>query len=263
MRERSARQLPVLAASILAAGLLFNCGGDESHSKNTLRDEQNASAAPTVPNDPIAALDRADLPPLRRAELCEASRGRLNKLQRQRCSEAHIKAAMTFLDQKDYTRARNALVFAETEGVPLGEVRSLRRKILGYQQATAGSRSAPDAAANPPSEAAARAIRGSAANRLTIAFASSRLEGFDIRAAAAGKNCDILLVTFYVSMEDPMIRAMHDGALIYGQILPGGVSAFANQYGFRGVVYRDGYDRTWSYGNVARGEATSAKRCFS
>jgi hypothetical protein len=262
MHERSARQLSVLAASLLAACLLIHCAIDESPSKSTSRNEQNASATLTAANDPIATLDRTDLPPVRRAELCEASTGRLNMVQRQGCSEAHIKVAMTFLDQKAYARARNALAFAETEGAPLGQVRSLRRKIPGYQQATAGSRSAPDTAANPPSEAAARAIRGSAANLLTIRFASSRLEGFDIRAAAAGKNCDILLVTFYVSMEDPMIRAMHDGALIYGQILPGGVGGFASQHGFRGVVYRDGYDRTWSYGNVAHGEAVSAKSCF-
>jgi hypothetical protein len=227
------------------------------------RDDQKPRATPTVANDPTAALDQADLPPLDRAALCEASAGRLNTAQRQRCWEAHIKAAMTFLDQKDYARARPALAFAETEGAPLGEVRSLRRKIPSYQQTAAGSKSAPDAAANSLSSAAARDIRGSAANMLKIVFASSQLRGFEIHAAAAGKNCDILLVTFYVRMEDPMIHAMHNGALIYGQILPGGVSGFASQHGFRGVVYQDGDDRTWSYGNVTPGEASNAKSCFS
>ncbi len=58
-----------------------------------------------------------------------------------------------------------------------------------------------------------------------------------------------------------MIQALHRGEALYGRVLPGGAGAFASQNGFRGVVYRDGYQTTWSYGDVTEREARSVKAC--
>lgn len=117
----------------------------------------------------------------------------------------HVAAGAAFLQEKNYDDARDALAFAETEGASLEEVRRLRRQIPGYLKAVG---SANTAALVAPSSAIARTLRGSSANALTIKFATSKLRSLDLKAAAAGKQCDLLLVTFYVRMEDSMIRAI-------------------------------------------------------
>lgn len=104
-------------------------------------------------------------------------------------------------------------------------------------------------------------VRTTAAGLFTSRFTSSTLSGWHIRARAAGADCGVLLVTFEVSMEDSMIRSLHDGDGIYGSILPGGVAGFYPERGFRGVVYRDADGRSWTYGTVSSTEASSLSPC--
>lgn len=144
-------------------------------------------------------------------------------------------------------------MFAETEGAPIEEVRALRRKIPKYEQMVGMHR---------PEADTAYERRRSAANALTTLFASSLVQGFDIKGDVGGNDCAVLLVTTYVEMEDSMIEALHRGDVLYGKILPGGVSGLAKRNGFRGVVYRDGYDTRWTYGEVDDREARSIQGCI-
>jgi hypothetical protein len=163
------------------------------------------------------------------------------------------------MNTKDYETARIALSFAETEGGDWTLIQKHRSNIPHYAELAS-----PKGSSRPVdvSDATAKDLRGSAALRLTTTFASSHLRGWDIRAFAAGEDCAVLLITFYVRMDPPMIDALHRGSAIYGQILPGGIREFVAENGFRGVVYRDGYDTTWRYGQVREREVTSLKSCY-
>jgi hypothetical protein len=110
-------------------------------------------------------------------------------------------------------------------------------------------RSAPDTIAAPAAAAPSdpgSSVRTTAAGLFTSRFANSTLSGWSIRGRAAGADCDVLLVTFDVNMEDSMISSFHYGNGIYGSVLPGGVAQFYPERSFRGVIYRDADGRSWS-----------------
>lgn len=90
-----------------------------------------------------------------------------------------------------------------------------------------------------------------AANLFTHRYATSRMSSWNVRAAAAGPQCDILRVQVDMVLESSMVAAMHYGQGAY-DIYPGGVGQFAAERGFRGVVYHDSTGRQWTYGAVPR-----------
>ena len=57
-----------------------------------------------------------------------------------------------------------------------------------------------------------------------------------------------------------MIEAMHYGAGAY-DIYDGGVQHFYRVQTFRGVAYKDGSARVWTYGAVSAAEADGIRAC--
>ena len=104
------------------------------------------------------------------------------------------------------------------------------------------------------------AVHVTAASLFTQRYAQSRLAAWNVRAAAAGDDCDILLVDTSIVLEDTMVEALHYGAGAYG-VYDGGVQRFVRDRAFRGVAYRDSTGRIWTYGNVNAREAERLKRC--
>jgi hypothetical protein len=97
------------------------------------------------------------------------------------------------------------------------------------------------------SEQAAANAHVAAARAFTAIYSKSRLTGWNVSGSAAGDRCDVLLVQATILMEDPMVDAMHYGTGAY-DVIPGGVQRFSRQQHFRGVAYRDAWQRTWAYG---------------
>ena len=102
--------------------------------------------------------------------------------------------------------------------------------------------------------------RIAAANAFTRRYAQSRFSGWNIRADAAGTDCDVLLVRTSIVLEESMIEAMHYGAGAY-DIYDGGVQHFCREQTFRGVAYKDASDRVWTYGAVSVAEAEGMTAC--
>jgi hypothetical protein len=105
-----------------------------------------------------------------------------------------------------------------------------------------------------------REVRATAARRLTQRYAQSPLAPWNVRARAAGRDCDVLLVDTSVIMGDSMIEALHYGGGVYS-VDGAGVGQFCRARAFRGVAYKDSTDRVWTYGNVTAEEAQTLKRC--
>jgi hypothetical protein len=57
-----------------------------------------------------------------------------------------------------------------------------------------------------------------------------------------------------------MVEAMHYGAGAY-DIYDGGVQQFLRERAFRGVAYKDGSGRVWTYGAVTQNEAEALVPC--
>jgi hypothetical protein len=110
----------------------------------------------------------------------------------------------------------------------------------------------------PPSNA--RAERVAAAGSLTGLYTRSRLRLWEIRAAAAGSNCDVLFVRTSLILEDSLIEAVHYGGGRY-EVYPGGVQQFYRDRAFRGVAYQDASKRVWTYGDVSAAEAEGMVAC--
>ena len=102
--------------------------------------------------------------------------------------------------------------------------------------------------------------RVDAASMFTRRYAHSVLSVWDVRAAAAGARCDVLLIRTSVVMNDAMIEALHYGGGDYG-VIEGGVQRFYRDKAFRGVAYRDAAGHVWTYGNVTRMEAERLTPC--
>jgi hypothetical protein len=99
-----------------------------------------------------------------------------------------------------------------------------------------------------------------AAGFFTERCSRSPLSVWDVRGAAAGAGCDVLLVETSVVMNDRMVEALHYGAGPYG-VVAGGVQRFYRDREFRGVAYRDSAGHVWKYGDVSRTEAETLKQC--
>jgi hypothetical protein len=113
------------------------------------------------------------------------------------------------------------------------------------------------AAVQPP---AGPETRVAAARLFTSRYAGSRLAGWNVHAEAAGPECSVLLIGMSVIMEDSMIEAMHYGTGAYDAV-DGGVQRFYREHTFRGVAYKDGSGRIWTYGVVSQHEAATLTPC--
>jgi hypothetical protein len=102
----------------------------------------------------------------------------------------------------------------------------------------------------------------SAASLLTNDYSHSRLASWNVRANAAGANCDVLLVETSVILEDSMVNALHYGAGAYG-VYAGGVQRFSTDHSFRGVAYKDSTGHLWTFGGVTATEAETLTQCGS
>jgi hypothetical protein len=105
-------------------------------------------------------------------------------------------------------------------------------------------------------------VHVSAASLLTNEYSNSRLADWNVRAAAAGANCDVLLVETSVILEDSMVNALHYGAGAYG-VHAGGVQRFSTEYSFRGVAYKDSTGHVWTFGGVTAAEIETLTQCGS
>jgi len=103
-------------------------------------------------------------------------------------------------------------------------------------------------------------LRVDAARSFTQRYAHSRVAGWNVRASAAGRDCDVLLVDTSVIMDDSMVEALYYGGGSYS-VIDGGVEHFCGAHSFRGVAYRDWTARVWTYGGVTTDEAQTLKRC--
>lgn len=102
--------------------------------------------------------------------------------------------------------------------------------------------------------------RIAAAHAFTRRYAQSRFSGWNIRADAAGADCDVLFVNTSIVLEESMVEALHYGAGTY-DIYDGGVQHFSRQQAFRGVAYKDRSARVWTYGAVSAAEAEAMTAC--
>ncbi len=99
-----------------------------------------------------------------------------------------------------------------------------------------------------------------AANVLTRRYEQSRFSSWNVRAHAAGSNCDVLFVRTSNVLDDSMVEAIHYGAAAY-DIVTGGVERFSRDHAFRGVAYQDESERVWTYGTLTRAEGELLERC--
>lgn len=112
----------------------------------------------------------------------------------------------------------------------------------------------------PPPRSAAATERMDAADAFSRRYTQSRFSRWNIRANAAGADCDILLIHTSIVLEESMIEAMQYGAGAY-DIYDGGVQRFYRDRTFRGVAYKDGSERVWAYGAVSVAEAEKMTPC--
>ena len=106
---------------------------------------------------------------------------------------------------------------------------------------------------------AAKNVQVAAADAFTSRYARSRLAPWDVEAHAAGADCRVLFVQTKIVMEDSMVEALHYGGGAY-DVYQGGVQQYSHDRAFRGVAYRDGSGRVWTYGDVRTPEALAACR---
>jgi len=100
-----------------------------------------------------------------------------------------------------------------------------------------------------------------AADQLTEAYAHSRFADWHIYATAAKEDCSVLLIhVTNLTLEDSLVEGLYYGAGAYG-VTPGGLNRYYQDQGFRGLVFNDGSDKMWTYGNVTESEMRKAVIC--
>ena len=99
-----------------------------------------------------------------------------------------------------------------------------------------------------------------AARRLTERYTKSPMAAWNVKADAAGSNCDVLFIETETVLETSLVDAIHYGVAAY-DFLPGGVKQFARMHAFRGVAYKDASGYVWTYGNLTVADAQSMKPC--
>ena len=137
----------------------------------------------------------------------------------------------------------------------LARIRKLAIAAVLVTAASHCTRNVPEA----PSTAIAKA-RVASATLLTNDCAASRLSGWNVRGTAAGTDCGVLLVETPMILEDSIVEAMHYGTGAY-DLYRGGIYHFSRSRSFRGVAYRDGSGKTWTYGAVSDDEVAGLKPC--
>ena len=111
-----------------------------------------------------------------------------------------------------------------------------------------------------PRQLAQHRIHVDAARHLTDLYSKSRLSAWNVRASAAGAECDVLHIDVSIVMEDTMVEALHYGAGAY-EVYGGGVQHFSRDQAFRAVAYEDCSRRIWTYGPLSPTEAESLAPC--
>jgi len=109
----------------------------------------------------------------------------------------------------------------------------------------------------PPAQDLARR---SAANALTDRYAHSALARWDVRGHAAGDDCGVLYVETEIILEDSMVEALHYGVGAY-DVYRGGIRQYSRDRAFRGVAYKDGSGKVWTFGEVGPAEAGAIVPC--
>jgi hypothetical protein len=112
----------------------------------------------------------------------------------------------------------------------------------------------------PPRLPIADLDHADSASRFNALYAKSRFSHWNLRASAAGSKCDVLFVQTAVLLDEPMIEALHYGAITY-DMYEGGVQQFSRDRAFRGVTYQDPSGRIWTYGAVDIREAEKLAPC--
>jgi hypothetical protein len=103
-------------------------------------------------------------------------------------------------------------------------------------------------------------VHVAAATELTRMYAASRFVNWHLRAAAAGTNCDVLVVQAAIIVDESQIEALHYGAGTYDSY-KGGVLQFTRDHAFRGVAYKDVSGRIWTYPPLSPREAEGLVPC--
>ncbi|PYQ31747.1 MAG: hypothetical protein DMF56_01160 [Acidobacteria bacterium] len=80
-----------------------------------------------------------------------------------------------------------------------------------------------------------------------------------LRAAVAGSDCHVLVIETKAEFDDDLVESIQYGIGDYDAF--GGADQFAQEHGFRAVVYRDSAGALWTYGATTRDEAQSMPRC--
>ena len=112
----------------------------------------------------------------------------------------------------------------------------------------------------PAPQHSERDDRIEAASLLTGRFAASPLAEWNVRGAAAGADCGVLVVETSMVLEDSVVEAIHYGTGAY-TVYDGGVRHFSRERAFRGVVYRDATGRVWTYGDLPRADRGKLEPC--
>lgn len=118
----------------------------------------------------------------------------------------------------------------------------------------------PAAALPRPTSPDRRGERVQAAQDLTRAYAHSSYEKWHVRAQAAGPLCNVLVIQTSIILEDATIDAMHFGRGSYS-IDGDNVQGFYRVKRFRGVIYRDGRNRSWTYGAINAADVEEIEPC--
>ena len=118
----------------------------------------------------------------------------------------------------------------------------------------------PDRLVSPSPPSIHNDDRVKAASLFTERYARSRLSAWHIRGSAGGGDCAVLFVETPIVLEDSMVESMHYGAGAY-DVYQGGVQQFTRDRAFRGVAYKDGSGRLWTYGALTQREAEGLTKC--
>jgi hypothetical protein len=114
--------------------------------------------------------------------------------------------------------------------------------------------------ARPQLTANHRDMHVAAANEFTERYSRSRLAAWNVRAHAAGTDCDVLFVQTSIIMEESMVDALHYGAGAYA-VYAGGVQRFCRDRSFRATAYGDPSGRVWTYGEITAAQSTNLRPC--
>jgi hypothetical protein len=99
-----------------------------------------------------------------------------------------------------------------------------------------------------------------AASLLAGRFAASPLAKWNVRGAAAGADCGVLLIETSTVLDDSVVEAIHYGTGAY-TVYDGGVRHFSRERAFRSVVYRDTTGRVWRYGDLSQADQEKLEPC--